>query len=242
MSSKNADKQSNNAKTVLLSRKSPFSMQEAYKSLRTNITFSLPGSGCKCIGIVSPNRGDGKSTIAVNLALSFGQIKKRVLLIDCDLRLPTIAAKLGVTSQPGLSDYLVGSDQVDAVPILRFSNRSIDVIPSGAIPPDSTILLESDQMSNLVEALKEQYDYIIFDLPPIAVVSDALLLSKQIDGYLVVLRHKHSELSKVDEALRYMKFAECNIIGLVYNGKGQTRKYYKYRKNYYYNKYYYQKK
>ena len=82
MARKNTETGNNKDNSFLLSSRSPFSMQEAYKTLRTNITFSLPGSGCKCIGIVSSNRGDGKSTIAANLAISFGQIKKRVLLID----------------------------------------------------------------------------------------------------------------------------------------------------------------
>lgn len=238
----NTETGNNKDNSFLLSSRSPFSMQEAYKTLRTNITFSLPGSGCKCIGIVSSNRGDGKSTIAANLAISFGQIKKRVLLIDCDLRLPTIAKKLNIPSQPGLSDFLVGGDQAECISILHLSGKNIEVIPSGAIPPDSTILLESQRMIDLIEKLKTEYDYIIFDMPPITVVSDALLMSKCIDGYLVVVRHKHSEYSKVDEALRYMKFADCKIIGLAYNGKGQTKKYYKYRKNYYKSNYYYYKK
>lgn len=230
-------------KKFLLSNKSPFSVQEAYKMLRTNVSFSLPGNGCKCIGIVSSSRGDGKSTIAANLAISFGQINKKVLLVDCDLRLPTIATKLGIAARPGLSDYLVGDDGAVAIPVNHIEDKNIDVITSGAIPPDSTILLESAQMADLIEKIKEEYDYIIFDLPPINIVSDALILSKHIDGYLIILRHKMSEYSKVDEMIRYMKFADCKLMGLVYNGESQARKYYRKRGNYYYyNKYYYYKK
>jgi capsular exopolysaccharide synthesis family protein len=225
-------------KTVLLTRESSFSVQEAFKSLRTNISFSIPGNKCKCIGIVSSNRGDGKSTIALNLAISLGQINKRVLLIDCDMRLPTVARNLGVVAKPGLSDYLVGDETAARIPIRTIDEKGIDVITSGAIPPDSTILLESEQMTALVERLKEEYDYIIFDLPPITIVSDALILSKHVDGYLIVVRHNTSEYSKINETIRYMQLADCKILGFVYNGKGEEKKYYKYRKNSYY-KYYY---
>ena len=216
-----------NAEQMLLSKNSPFSVQEAYKTLRTNISFSLPGGGCKCIGIVSPNRGDGKSSIAVNLAISCGQINKRVLLVDCDMRLPTIASKLGIKSQPGLSNYLVESDGTDDIPVIKIEEKGIDVIPSGNIPPDPTTLLESRQMVNLVEKLRQEYDFIIFDFPPIAVVSDAVILSKCVDGYLIVVRHDASEFAKVEETLRQMRFADAKIIGFVYNGKSSGKKYYK---------------
>ena len=100
-------------KKMLLSSKSAFSVQEAYKTLRTNISFSLPGSGCKCIGITSANRGDGKSSVAVNLAISFAQINKKVVILDCDMRLPTVASKIGIESKPGLSNFLIGSYGLD---------------------------------------------------------------------------------------------------------------------------------
>ena len=86
-------------KTKLLTEESPFLVQEAYKTLRTNVMFSLPGSGCKCVGITSPTPGDGKSTTASNLAIALAQINKRVLLIDCDMRLPSIATKFQIVSK-----------------------------------------------------------------------------------------------------------------------------------------------
>ena len=223
------------SRKILLSEDSPFSVQEAYKTLRTNVTFSLPGTGCKCIGIVSANRGDGKSSISANLAVSLAQINKRVILIDCDMRLPTIAPKLGIQSTPGLSNYLSG-DCID-IPIYHDSKRNIDVIPSGNIPPDSTTLINSDEMTKLVETLKKEYDYVIFDFPPITFVSDAVMMSGVIDSYLVVVRHNVSEYQMISETVRQMNFADAKIIGFVYNGNISGKKYYK-KKNYNYNYHY----
>lgn len=226
------------AEKMLLSENSPFSFVEAYKTLRTNVMFSLPGTGCKCIGIVSAIRGDGKSSIATNLSITLAQINKKVLLIDCDMRLPTIAQKLSVASTPGLSNVLSGG--VDDLPIIHDKSRGIDVFPSGNIPPDSTTLIGSNEMLRLVETLKASYDYIVFDFPPITLVSDALIISNIIDGYLVVVRDNSTEYQMVSETVRQMRFADAKIIGFVYNGKGEEKKYYrnKYYKNYKYAKEY----
>lgn len=240
MKSKEKHNDTFDSKSMLLSSKSPFSVQEAYKTLRTNVTFSLPGTDCKCIGITSANRGEGKSTIAVNLAISLAQLNKKIVLIDCDMRLPTVITKLGINAKEGLSNYLSG--QISEVPVVRISNLGIDVIPSGTIPPDATTLINSGAMAELVNLLKDAYEYIVFDFPPINIVSDAVLLSGMIDGYLMVVRHGVSEYKKVNEALRQMRFADAKIIGFVYNGKNNDKKYYK-RKGYSYRyDYYYYKK
>ena len=238
MSKKEKTNDSFDSKTMLLSSKSSFSVQEAYKTLRTNVIFSLPGTDCKCIGITSANRGEGKSTVAVNLSISLAQLKKRVMLIDCDMRLPTVITKLNLSAKEGLSNYLSG--MIEELPIMRVSNLGVDIIPSGNIPPDATTLINSESMVDLVNLLKETYDYIVFDFPPINIVSDAVLLSNMIDGYLMIVRHGFSEYKKVNEALRQMKFADAKIIGFVYNGKNNDKKYYK-RKGYYYRYDYYYK-
>lgn len=220
---------------MLLSDKMPFSVQEAYKTLRTNVTFSLPGTDCKCIGITSAQRGDGKSSVSSNLAISLAQINKRVALIDCDLRLPTIAQKFRIRSIPGLSNWLSGG--INEIPMVHVSDKNIDILPSGNIPPDSTTLISSHEMIKLVETLKQSYDFIIFDFPPITIVSDAVLISNIIDGYLVVAHHEKSEYKLVTETIRQLRFADAKIIGFVYNGVSVSKKYYK-RKNYYKSGYY----
>lgn len=236
----NKDNRANllNKKTMLLSDRSAFSVKEAYKTLRTNVMFSLPGKDSKCIGVVSPERGDGKSSVSINLAISFAQINKKVIIVDCDLRLPTIASKLGIEAKPGLSNFLSGNQDSEQPLIRRSSEYGIDIMTAGDIPPDPTALITSRQMDAFIELLKKYYDYIILDFPPATIVSDAASVSRIVDGYLIVIRHNSSEFSKINETLRQMDFADAKILGFVYNGKDEQKKYYKNGK---YSKYYYKK-
>ena len=241
----NKDNRANllNKKTMLLSDRSAFSVKEAYKTLRTNVMFSLPGKDSKCIGVVSPERGDGKSSVSINLAISFAQINKKVIIVDCDLRLPTIASKLGIEAKPGLSNFLSGNQDSEQPLIRRSSEYGIDIMTAGDIPPDPTALITSRQMHAFIKLLKKYYDYIILDFPPATIVSDAASVSRIVDGYLIVIRHNSSEFSKINETLRQMNFADAKILGFVYNGKDEQKKYYKNGKysKYYYNYYYYKK-
>ena len=241
----NKDNRANllNKKTMLLSDRSAFSVKEAYKTLRTNVMFSLPGKDSKCIGVVSPERGDGKSSVSINLAISFAQINKKVIIVDCDLRLPTIASKLGIEAKPGLSNFLSGNQDSEQPLIRRSSEYGIDIMTAGDIPPDPTALITSRQMDAFIKLLKKYYDYIILDFPPATIVSDAASVSRIVDGYLIVIRHNSSEFSKINETLRQMSFADAKILGFVYNGKDEQKKYYKNGKysKYYYNYYYYKK-
>ena len=210
-----------------LSEDSPFAVQEAYKALRTNLIFSLPGSSSKCIGITSSGQSEGKSQNILNLAISFGQLGKKVLLIDCDMRLPTIAAKLGIPGRPGLSELLVGQSEGNEV-IYRIEESNIDVPPSGTIPPDPTSLLESEQMGKTLEILRKVYDYIFIDLPPVTVVTDAAILAKYLDGFLLVVKHNQSTYRAVSAMLNQLRFADAKILGFVYvNAEADGKKYYR---------------
>lgn len=221
---------------MLLSEQSPFPVKEAFKTLRTNVMFSLPGTGGKCIGVTSSNRSEGKSVVSINLAISFAQLGKKVLVIDCDLRLPTIASKLNIPIKVGLSNYLAGTEEDNILRIYHREAQNIDVVAAGSIPPDPTALLGSQAMKSLIASLKANYDYVILDFPPVYLVSDAVLLSDCVDGYLVVARQNNSEYSKIDVTLRQMEFGSSKIIGFVYNGKTQDsmiskeNKYYNYYK------------
>lgn len=222
---------------MLLTENSSFSVQESFKTLRTNVTFSLPGQKNRCIGVVSANRGEGKSTVSVNLAISLAQIDKRVVIVDCDMRIPTVAAKLGMENRPGLSDFLADEDGSSQLPVISNKDFNIDVIPAGTIPPDPTKLIESPQMKDLIKALKVVYDYVIVDFPPVTVVSDAAILSSVIDGYLIVALHDSTGTSQMDETIRQLNFAKANVLGFVYNSKPASRKAYKKNSKYYYYEY-----
>lgn len=206
-----------NWQQMFLTDESPWVIKEAYRELRTNILFSLPGNTCKVIGVTSPQRAAGKSITSINLASSLSSAGKRVLLIDADLRLPSVASKLGIKQEPGLSNILIGSirptDAILQVPLLY----GACVLPSGVVPPDPTRLLMGKSIKQLVEELKKYYDYIIFDLPPINMVTDAVLLSEVIDGYLMVIRHNNTERKGIEEALSKMSFGNAQILGFVYN-------------------------
>lgn len=213
----------------LLTQKLSFNVQEAYRSLRTNVMFALPGGGCKCIGVTSPTPGDGKSTTASNLAISLAQIGKRVLLMDCDMRLPTIATKFRVKAVPGLSDFLVGQARIEDV-IRTVDSCDLHILPSGNIPPDSTGLLEAKQLESLFSALRGVYDYVIVDLPPVVTVPDAVILSKYLDGYLLTIRQRQTVHRAVKEMMRQLQLADANVIGFVLTGaESDSGKYYKYR-------------
>jgi len=201
----------------LLTEKAPFVMQEAYKSLRTNIMLSLPGTECKCIGVTSPTPGDGKSTTASNLSIALAQIGKRVLLIDSDMRLPSVAGRFRITSAPGLSDFLVGEARIEDA-VRNVEKHGIHVLPAGSIPPDPTGLLESKQMNHLITAIRSIYDFVVIDLPPVTTVPDAVILSKYVDGYLLVARENRTEHRKVAEMLRQLQMADAKLLGFVTTG------------------------
>ena len=214
---------------LLLTEKTPFVIQEAFKSLRTNVMFSLPGAGCKCVGVTSPCPGDGKSTTAANLALSLAQIGKRVILVDSDMRLPTVAGSLRIALSPGLSDFLVGQARIEDC-IRQLDAFGISVMPAGSIPPDPTGLLEARQIDHLFAAFRNIYDYVIVDLPPVTTVPDAAILSKYLDGYLLVVRQKQTRHRDVVQMLKQLNLAESKLLGFTTIGGESGKKYYGYRR------------
>lgn len=208
-----------------------FAAAEAYKLLRTNIEFSLPNEKkCRIIGVTSGMRGEGKTTTAINLAYSFAQSGKRVLLLEADMRLPTIAKRLNIAGSPGLSNLLVGL--CTGGEVLQESGLLPDlhVAVAGDIPPNPAELLGSEQMGVSVRALSENFDFIIMDLPPVNVVSDALVASKLVNGMIVVVRQDYSSRQSVSEAMRHLKVLDAKVLGFVMTHAGERNKSYQYKK------------
>jgi len=217
-----------------------FASAEAYNLLRTNISFSLAekeGVG-RLIGVSSPCPQEGKSFTSINLAYALAKDGHKVLLIDGDMRRPSVAGVLEMSRTPGLSNLLAGGKEEEIVHI-GVLHENLNVLLSGDIPPNPSELLGSDRMQSLITSFSEKYDYVIVDLPPVTAVADPLVISKLLDGIIVVVRHEFTRKKNVREAVRQLRFAEVRILGFVYNGyhTGSSR-YYKrsgkyYRKNYY---------
>ena len=203
---------------ALLSSRSDFYLREAYKTLRTNVTFSLAGvDGCKVIAVSSSVQSEGKSITAVNLAMSFAQAGQRVLLIDCDLRKPKIARLLEMSAETGLVNSLMDATKLEES-IVPYEDTKLDVLLCGTIPPNPSELLGSERMKELLVFLREQYDYIVLDTPPINVVTDAVVLRYVVDGYLFVVRANQSERGEILHALDQLEYAQAKILGFVLNG------------------------
>ncbi len=223
-----------------------FAASEAYKRLRTNILFSFAdNTSCRVIGVTSALRGEGKSVTTINIAYTMALNGKKVLLIDADMRIPSISKKLDLSKGIGLSNLLVGLDKVNET-FQRFNSTKhetgFDIIPAGDLPPNPAELLGSKRMSSLLNSLKQHYDFIFIDLPPICAVSDALIASKVTDGMIIVVRQDYCRTDTLRDTVKQLEFVEANIIGFVYNGaddgSGSYGKYGKYGKNGKYSKYY----
>ena len=212
-----------------------FAAKEAYNLLRTNLFFSFSDDAkCHVIGVTSTIPSEGKSLTAANTAMAMAEAGKRVLLIDSDMRLPTIHKKLGFKAAPGLSNLLVGMNDVEKA-IYRLEDKGFDVMPAGNTPPNPTELLGSARMEKLLNGLSAHYDYIIIDLPPVTIVSDALVCSKYLSGIVFVVRGGRATTAELGEAIRQLEFANVKILGFVYNSaEGSKSNSYskKYSKNY----------
>ena len=202
----------------LLTAKDDFFLQEAYKTLRTNVIFSLTGeSACKVITVTSSMQSEGKSITACNLGLSFAMADKRVLLIDCDMRKPKLGRLLQLSSPNGLSNILI-EPQLLSSSVLRFQDTKMHVILAGNIPPNPSELLGSKRMEKLLSEMRNHYDYIILDSPPINMVTDAAILANLTDGVLFVVRNGHAERGNVQHAVEQLEYAHAKILGFVLNG------------------------
>lgn len=221
----------------ILNENSDFFMREAYNTLRSNITFSLAKKGCKIVAITSTNPSEGKSITSLNVAISFAEGNKKVLLIDSDMRRPKLHRLLELKATPGFSNILVNDCKIEDA-IQKFG--SIDVICSGEIPPNSTALLESEGVANFFENIGNEYDYIIIDTPPINTVVDGCIMAKYTSGIVFVVKQNFAKKEHIVNAVSQIEFAGGKVIGFVLNdiidkkllsfGKYKGHKYKKYKK------------
>lgn len=201
----------------LLTQDSPFAIKEAYVKLRTGLLFCMTKDGkrqCRTFAVTSANPGDGKSVTSANIAISFAMLGKKTLLIDCDLRKPMQRKMWGIDSKRGICDFLAGIGDCEV-----FTEKSIplSVICTGTLPPNPSELLSSEKMKALVEYLSEQYEYIVIDTPPINTVADAQIVSRLVDGMVVVTKSGKTSSDEVRCAIEAINQAGGNMCGTVLN-------------------------
>jgi len=233
--------ESNEKAKFVLSTDSKFAIVEGYKIARTNLVFSLTAQNSKCVAVTSWSKGEGKSTATVNLAISFAKMGKKVLLIDTDLRRPNLHNLLKISNESGVSD-VIGQFNDFSSAVHRDVIPSLDVLTSGAIPPNPSELLASAQFTELVELVKQEYDYIIMDTPPLGVVADTLLLKDHVGGYVLVVREKVTTHGDIERALQSVHLADSKVLGFLKVGctlRSKGYGYNKYRRNNYNYNYYY---
>ncbi len=203
---------------AILNKKTPFVIQEAYRTARTNIIFSLADETekCKVICVTSANSGEGKTTTALNLAITFAQTGSKVLLIDGDLRKPRIHQYLGVVKNDGLTTILSKQKEFEDV-VFHNLRPGLDCITSGSIPPNPAELLASDSMRALIEKLKDEYDYVLIDSPPVTVVTDAVALSGLVSGIILIVREGYTNHESIEQALNLLKIANAKLLGFFIN-------------------------
>lgn len=216
-----------------------FRIEESYKTIRANIMFSVMKKGCKKIVVTSSAPNEGKTTTTVNLAVSVSQADQKVLLIDGDLRKPKIHNYFNIPNAPGLTNYLGDkisrkktTDLFSVVHPTEYENLS--VLCAGSIPPNPAELLGSELMTEFLDDISKDFDYIIIDTPPINVVSDCMPLVRESDGVVVVVRSGHSTHPELQRALSSLEFIDAKILGFVVNfvesRAGKIGKYSKYGK------------
>lgn len=199
---------------------------ESYRTLRTNIQYSCIDKEIKSIVVTSACPKEGKSTVAGNLAISFAQNGKKVIIIDCDLRKPTIHRKFNISNISGLSEVMIGKETL--VNAIQEYKSNLHILTSGKIPPNPAEMINSTTMSNLLEELREKYDIIIVDSAPLEAVTDGQILSAKVDGTIVVIKVGESKMELVKEAKNLLNKVGANIIGVVMNEVKKSKKDYYY--------------
>jgi capsular exopolysaccharide synthesis family protein len=205
-------------------------VSEQFKTIRTNINFSMPDKDLKSLVITSSTPGEGKSTNSANIAVVFAQSGKRVLLVDCDMRKPTAHFTFGLKNVKGLSNLLTRQNSINEV-VQDTMVQGLQIITSGLIPPNPAELLASQTMDRLIEELTAQFDLVIFDAPPVLSVTDAQIVANKVDGTILVVYAGKTEKENILKSKEVLMASKANILGVVLN-------HFKLEKEHFYYQYY----
>ena len=213
----------------------PFSVVEAYKHIRVQLINILEKFGGKIIAISSPNASEGKSTTAINIAITMSQLEKKVIIVDADNRRGTVHKKMKLENDIGCTDILSGKTTVKEA--VKHYNENLNVITCGEYSSSSSEMFDSSAFERLLKELSEAYDYVILDTPPINLVSDALVIAKKCDGLIYIIRSEVTTYEAFKKAVNSTEKLGVNLLGVILNAvDAYSGKYYKIGYGYY-NKY-----
>lgn len=226
-------------KVKILSDKSPFGVIESYGAIRTQLNFSRKSEKCPVFAVTSMTPGEGKTITCINMAVSFARLNKRVLIIDSDMRNPTIHKFFSLHAENGLSEVLAGF--ADTVNFKTTDIENLTILTSGDIPPNPAELLNSEQMDKLLKLVREHFDYVFIDTPPIALVTDATVLAQRVTGYVIVVRPGRTDINDLKIGIKSLQTLHATITGFVCNDADDSIRLsrHAYYKNSYYKSYSY---
>lgn len=218
----------------MLTADSTFSIKEAYNAIRSNLLFTQKGEKCPIFVITSPTANNGKTINSINLAISFAQMGKKTLLIDADMRNPTIHRVFSIPTKNGLSEILAGL--TDNVSVATTDVENLSILTAGKIPPNPTELLSSERMDKLLSFVREHYDCVFIDTPPINIVTDSTSFAGKTTGYIIIVKTESTDIGEVKTAVSNIEKINGTILGFVTNDtSSKTNSYhYKNRYGYYY--------
>jgi capsular exopolysaccharide synthesis family protein len=199
-----------------LDPKSPIS--EQYRTIRTNIQYSSVDKEIKTLMVTSSGPAEGKSTTVANLAVVFAQLGKKVLLVDADLRKPTVHRTFGVNNLFGFTTVLTKQATLGST-VLETDEKDLYILTSGPVPPNPAELISSKSMEQFIEEAKEQFDYVLFDTPPLLAVADPQILANKVDGSIYVVFSGKTEIDQAKKAKELLENAQSKLVGVVLNHK-----------------------
>lgn len=199
----------------ILAANSPFLVKEAYNAIRTNLLFSQRSEKCPVFVVSSPTANNGKSINAINMSISFAQMGKRTLLIDADMRNPTIHRMFSIPVKNGLSEIL--ADLTDSITVSKTDIENLSVLTAGKIPPNPAELLSCERMDKLLSFVKAHYDCVIVDTPPVNLVTDSTVFASKATGYIIVVKTETTDLAEVRTTVSSLDQIGGKIIGFVVN-------------------------
>lgn len=237
---KNKKSTAGSAERPRLNKSSPFAIKEAYNSIRTKLIFTGKGEKCPVFAVTSSLASDGKSTNAVSLAVSIAMAEQRVLLIDADMRKPSVHRYFGLEAKNGLSEILAGL--TTEIKLRSTDTEGLSVLTAGQIPPNPAELLGSKQMDMLLDYVRQYFDYVIIDTPPVNIVTDASIISDKITGYIFIVQSGKNHIQDLKAAVSQIEEMNGDIVGVILNdpeNKAEAHYSYHYNKYYRYDRYKY---